>query len=443
MTQQSLSRRGLCYQRAVAMLMVIVIFLQSGCATTVPAPAQTRHQASVNPDKMVVVAGAGNPEIRLEGFVHGKVEGAAAAGGSTFVACASGLARGGGCSGAFCGAVVILWLGVCGVAGTVGGVVGAVTTPKASKIRTAEATLQSALDARTIQESLREQVVVAGSAAGVRLSTLTLEGAAAAAPRDYRPLRDAGVEHVLEVALAKVGTDGSGTNSPIALVMQAQVRMVRTADNTEVFSSTYDYSGKRLKLAEWSADQGKRLLDALQVGYEALGRQIYENVFLLYPFPDWNAHSGGMLVATFGLGPVYPLTRGQLSGDPFFSEYFEWKEVDSLRPTLAWQAFPRDSDRKASPSEMTRVTNVRYDLVIARERNQAADEVVYRREGLPEPRHALEILLRPDTHYLWSVRARFSLDGRERVTEWGSINYAARERVTAPSRWSYRFKTPL
>lgn len=442
MTPPLLSGLGSCYQRAVAVVLVIVMFLQSGCATTVPAPAQTRHQVSLSPEKMVVVAGAQNPEIRLEGFVHGKVEGAAAAGGSTFVACASGLAHGG-CSGAFCGAVVILWLGVCGVAGTVGGVVGAVTTPKASKIRSAEATLQSALDTRTIQESLREQVVVAGNAAGARLSTLTIDNAAATEARDYRPLRDAGVENVLEVALAKVGTDGSGINSPIALVMQAHVRIVRTADNTEVFSSTYDYSGKRRKLSEWSAEEGKPLLDALQVGYEALGRQIYDNVFLLYPFPDWNAHSGGLLVATFGLGPVYPATRGQLSGDPFFSEYFEWKEVDSIRPTLVWQAFPRDSDRKANPVDMTRVANVRYDLVIARERNQAADELVYRREGLSEPRHVLEISLRPDTHYLWSVRARFTLDGRERVTEWGSINYAARERVTAPSRWSYRFKTPL
>jgi hypothetical protein len=93
-------------------------------------------------------------------------------------------------------------------------------------------------------------------------------------------------------------------------------------------------------------------------------------------------------------------------------------------------------------TDMGRVKNVRYDLIIVRERNLAPAEVVYRREGLPEAHHALETSLSSGTHYFWTVRARFELDSRERVTEWGSTHYMARERYSAPSHLSYRFKTP-
>jgi len=40
------------------------------------------------------------------------------------------------------------------------------------------------------------------------------------------------------------------------------------------------------------------------------------------------------------------------------------------------------------------------------------------------------------------VRSRFDLDGRERLTEWSSAHYMARQGITAPSVFSYRFKTP-
>ena len=96
---------------------------------------------------------------------------------------------------------------------------------------------------------------------------------------------------------------------------------------------------------------------------------------------------------------------------------------------------------EAAPEEMGRVDNVRYDLVIAQERDFAPAEIIYRREGLPDSEHTIEIALSPDTRYYWTVRARFMLDGRERVSEWGSSHFEVREQWTAPSLLSYRFKT--
>lgn len=422
----------------IAVVTPVVISLLAGCASA-PVVPQTRYQTELG--RVAVVAGNHAPDISFKGFAHGKGEAALAGGGVTFLTCSAGLASGmGGCTGPFCGAVVILWLGVCGVAGTVGTVVSAVSAPKKKEVRSAETTMRSALDARTIQESLVHQVIAAAGEDD-HVVSLAVEGEADG-KWDYRPLADAGVQTVLEVTLVKVGTEGPGINTPVQLVMNAHARLVNTSDNRELFSADYDYGGKRLTISEWSANQGQALLLALQSGYADLGRHIYDNVFMLYPFPDRQAHMSGFLVATFGLEPRYPGIRGQLSGDRLLGAHFEWTVVDSIRPVISWEAFPRAGDRKVAPEDMARASNVRYDLIIARERNLAPDEVVYRREGLPEPRHQIETRLQPDARYFWTVRARFVLDGRERVTEWGATHFMARERMTAPSHWSYRFRTP-
>jgi len=52
------------------------------------------------------------------------------------------------------------------------------------------------------------------------------------------------------------------------------------------------------------------------------------------------------------------------------------------------------------------------------------------------------IALQPKTRYFWTMRARFELDGATRVTGWGSNHYMGRDSMTAPSRFSYRFRTP-
>ena len=91
---------------------------------------------------------------------------------------------------------------------------------------------------------------------------------------------------------------------------------------------------------------------------------------------------------------------------------------------------------------MKRVDKVRYDLVVAREQDLAPAEIIYQRNGLTSSMHKVETTLSPDTGYYWTVRARFELDGRERVTEWGSTHYKVREQWSAPSLLSYRFKTP-
>jgi hypothetical protein len=426
-------------QRAGAYALAFVFALMSGCAT-VPLPQSTRHQTALG--SVAVIAAPYEPEIAFEGFSRSKGEGAASAGGEAFLSCLSALGRSS-CSGFICGPVIIIWLGICGVAATAGGVAGAAATPGAEQVQAAEATLTKALEVATIQDSLRGQVESAALLKGALLASVPPASAPAAGKsQDYRPLAATGVETVLEVGLTRTGTSGHGINPPLQLSMDARARVISTGNNTEIFAADFTYLGERFTLSEWAANDGERLLRALRTGYETLGAHIHDNVFLLYPFPDRGVQSAGLLSAAFGLAPLYPLTRGQLTGDRIIGDRFEWTTVASSRPTLRWQAFPRAADIVAAPEDMGRVKNIRYDLIIAREHNLAPAEVVYRREGLPEAHHALETSLSSGTHYFWTVRARFELDSRERVTEWGSTHYMARERYSAPSHLSYRFKTP-
>lgn len=401
----------------------------------------TSHQNRLG--HVTVIALEQVPQLEFEGFVRGKGAGAVLGGGATFLQCVGGMA-GGGCTGSFCGAALVVMLGICGIAGLVGGVAGAATAPGTDQALTGEAVLARAFEVRTIQASVRQAVEDAASAAGVKLIRLPEEETrAVAAARDYRSLAVLGVDTVLETTLTKAGTAGSGLNDPSTAYMQVHVRLVDTASNAEKYANDYLYHGRRLDLAAWSADRGKPLIDELERGYRSLGTHIFENIFELYPLPDRERHSaGGALSSAFGLAPIFPPTRGTLTGDRIIGARFEWFAVDALRPHFRWEPFPRPGDIAAAPDDMGRVRNVRYELLIAREENMAPGEIVYRQDGLPSPEHELGRALRPGSRYFWTVRARFDLDGRSRVSEWGSTHFAVREKITAPSHYSYRFRTP-
>lgn len=419
--------------------MLVVVSLQGGCAAFTPRAPATDYQDTVG--RVAVVAGPRPPEIGLAGFVRGKGEGAARGSAETALACLGGVLRGG-CTGAFCGAALLLGLSVCGVAGVVGGVVGAAQAPAADTVRAAEAHMAAAAARETAQESLRARVESVLAGRGAAVLTLAPERTAAATQmRDYRSLAAEGVDTVLEASLIGVHLRGEGIEHPLLLSIDASVRLVRTADNREVLTTDYGYLGPREALAVWSEHEGRGLGEALEGGYRALAAHVHDSVFLLHPLPDRQPSSTGFPVGSLGLAPIAPHTPGPLALDADPADTRAWTAVDSLRPTLAWQRFPRDGDRQAAPEAMARVRDVRYDLVIAREHGLSPRSIVYRAEGLPQPVHRLEAPLDPGARYFWTVRARFTLDGRERVSEWGFVGPASGARLAAPSYLSYRFRT--
>ncbi|TNF08220.1 MAG: hypothetical protein EP323_01790 [Gammaproteobacteria bacterium] len=425
-------------RRPIIRFLVLVIALHTGCAMA-PHTLSTVHQGALG--NVAVVSTTQMPEISFKGFVHNKAEGALVGAGGTFVGCV-GLMGQGSCTGGICAAGMVLWLGVCAVSSVVGGTAGAVVSPAGEETRSAEQAMVSALDAKTIQDSLRIQVEQAAEYVDYFLMPLSPQVMdRVQQQRDYRQLAAEGVDAVLEVSLTKVGTRNGGFDPPLRLYMEAQAHLVSTADNRDLMSEDYLYTGPSMKLEGWSANNAEQLLKAIETGYEELGTHIFDMSFRLYPFPDRGPHKAGFMGVSFGLAPLEPPTRGAMTGDEFIGAHFEWTEVKSYSPTLRWQAFPREEDLEIAPDDMARVSNIRYDLIVAEESNMAPGKVVYRRYGLLLASHTVGVTLKRKTRYFWTVRARFELDGRERVTEWSSTHYESRLGRTAPSIYSYRFRT--
>jgi hypothetical protein len=179
------------------------------------------------------------------------------------------------------------------------------------------------------------------------------------------------------------------------------------------------------------------------------------------PFAAATLVSAGCAVqaTVSGFRPVYPEVTASFQNAP---DVLDWTRVDSLQPTLRWQAFPGEHQQFAG-GQVTRfvtvdpasVRDVSYDLRIWTVRGRAPGDLVYEIDGLAEPSHKPERPLKPDTEYYWSVRARFTLDGQPRASEWSLSQLpcppaygvecargVARQTGRIPPLNHYRFKTP-
>lgn len=416
-----------------AYMAALVCGFQCACA---PIPVSTtEHQTELG--KVAIVSATVSPTITLKGYAGGKGEGAAVGSLEGIVSCMQ--------PGFYAGPLAPLIFIVCLPFGAVGGAaVGGVDAQGTEEVQTSEKTVVTAMHTDAMQEALREQVELAALRNGTSVVAVTpasLESLRR--DKDYRLLSSAGVDTALEVGMTKVGTAGGGINPPLSLEMEAHVRLVRTIDNTEIMSSHYTHSCGNLKLAEWAANQGEQMVVALKSEYEILGGHIYDDIFLLYPFPDQKRHQESFWREryTWGLAAIYPPSDNIRNA----------KDIEELQPTLRWQAFPRETDIAVAPEDMKKVDNVRYDLILAKEKNFAPLQISYRRDNLTTPTHRIESSLDPQSGYFWAVRARFTLDGRERVTEWSAtfnpnINFSEVELKhnarASPSRYSYAFRTP-
>jgi hypothetical protein len=168
-----------------------------------------------------------------------------------------------------------------------------------------------------------------------------------------------------------------------------------------------------------------------------------------------------------GFKPISPKLK---MGGPLEGAVISWPQVESLNPTLAWQPFPgthevpavalqmKDIPRTSKyidvenglipfrrwqfiEADLTRVSDVRYDLRIWEVQGKRKGDLVYDRKRLETTSHRIAKRLKPDTKYLWTVRARFLLDGNPRVSEWSIMMHAAPPARRPPGYpeecWSY------
>jgi hypothetical protein len=132
-----------------------------------------------------------------------------------------------------------------------------------------------------------------------------------------------------------------------------------------------------------------------------------------------------------GLRPEYPPVEKRT-----FALFADFVEVDSLQPTFRWEGFPRSEDFFAGS-----VRDITYELRIWTMIPGEEGKLRYARSGLKVPYHTLDEPLEPSSKYLWSIRARFTIDGSQRVTEWGLAGNVLRNEAV-PNKSCFRFVTP-
>mgnify|MGYP003694145481 CR=1 FL=1 len=193
-----------------------------------------------------------------------------------------------------------------------------------------------------------------------------------------------------------------------------------------------DKLGPALALNNWMANHAARFSEEAVQATQRLAEAIVTDYFLTYHFPErvlsgvtmdvhlkglraWSPQeylgmpAGGVFGPSIGdedIQAKYPTDEFLVSlSSPIPNEFrITAQRSDSLQPTLKWESFPG--------------TNVTYELKMWRSGRLGPEAVVYSRANIEQDSHKIEVTLEPSTLYYWSVRAHFSENGRDRITDW-------------------------
>ena len=285
----------------------------------------------------------------------------------------------------------------------------------------------------------------------------------------YKPqAKDA--DAVLEVSLRSVVMLGAGTTSIVTrgnnellagLVATTQVRLI-DARNPRVMGDfeVRQFSGFA-PLEDWMATRGGRMDDALEQVNRRLAADIVDLALREYtpPEPGNSGEVRIMEVDTRDLAirdywyPIHslrPVSVRPARTNPFNKRRprygamgaFTPATVDSNPPTLEWERFPRGYAWAPESADAAGISGVTYEMRLYNALRHyvsgngdflSPERVVYERTGLREPVHRPETELEPCAVHFWTARARFTLDGRVRVTPWMSVG---------ASRSAIAFATP-
>jgi hypothetical protein len=214
----------------------------------------------------------------------------------------------------------------------------------------------------------------------------------------------------------------------------------------------YRYVSEYLSASEWTLNSAENLKATAREGYRRIAEAIIDDLLLIQDFSaTLSGHHGsgsryafGNEISLYAPIPISPRPTDRCGWDclagTFGSLIFE--RLDSLRPKFFWEISGQLANGiaigKGSSNEP-----VVYDFRIYRASlfsgkiqkleiegvtpTSWANEtlaywtdgrLVYRKDRIGTNHHKLDQDLDKCTHYLWTVRARFNIDGYPRATEW-------------------------
>jgi hypothetical protein len=222
----------------------------------------------------------------------------------------------------------------------------------------------------------------------------------------------------IEVAITRWGLAGGVGSDPLTgFFVEASYRVARWPDGATVVQRRFLEGGPQRPVSDWTRGNAALLSKAMDVTLSRVAEAVVDGAFRVH---DFHVEKASVVRGLCGLKPVSPPSLFRFG--PYESGA---AQVASLLPRFTWEAFPARGDiADAAARILQRVSEIRYDLRVWKDEQGGAGDVVYERTGLVLPAknsvvsHTLEMPLSAESSYLWSVRARFRLDGEERVTRW-------------------------
>jgi hypothetical protein len=468
-------------------LSLVAVLLSFGCmaesARSFRAPIDESVRTSVR--SVTVVPADFQPETNVVAFAKGRGEGAgkgAATGAVDGAAYFSAVALSGGPFGAMLMPLMAAFGAATGA--VAGGVIGGVQAMSADDARRAEGSVDDAVKDLNIQGRFAGSLAAAlPRVAAVRTTVTRDVGPSTRDERpEYRALAGPDAGLVIETSIRDLGfASGKKILDPkISFFMTAFVRVVEPQGGKELYGRTMVFRGPPRTVEQWAQDDAYSLKREFDRAYTALAESITDELFLVHEFrldPISPADTQCMLrpyasvTTVLSIEPVDPLLPRMGAGQA----RLRFASVASLQPVLQWESFPRDKDREYDGTGiLSRLSKVTYDVRLWKGHDDHPDELIYERSGLVLPEqvrkvrdepvmqgleppvrqeryveHCIETVLEPGAEYYWTVRARFKLDGRTRVTRWSFSRIPWQNgpdpcvEVLAPPDHYYRFVTPV
>jgi len=277
--------------RRVALLLVAVALL-AGCAgpttTSRLLPPPPGEDIRLGLAKVALASGRFPPKFDIvDGPAKGAGQGAARG-----ALLGAAYTIGGGALAGPIGLVASTFLAPVGAVG--GSIVGSVTAESAAKVEERMAAVGRNLSALKIQDDLLNRVAETGREQTTGTFTV-LAGRGPLTPDEriqYRSLVTDGFRTVLEMSVVELSLRGrtAEIDPSLTLAMTVKTRLVRVADEAELYRNSVTYSGGRGRtLAEW-LDEAELLRIELERATGIVAEKIVDEVFLLVPFPSNGKH---------------------------------------------------------------------------------------------------------------------------------------------------------
>ena len=421
----------------------------SGCATMSEgnSPLYSVDRAADYPVK--IVAATFVPTIEIEIALSGKADGALKGAGRGIAECSPSLA-----AGPF---APFIFVPCAMLTGAVLASIGAWTAAPKSEIDPIQMASQND-HGKMAQERLAEKARI--YLADISEKLISRAGPEVIGPKstsdrpEYRPLSHAARGSLLELSLLSIRYEGTGKDGDlVCLRMVARGRKIDAATGTVIDALDYSRTIECQTVAQWLTEGGLRFSTALENGYRILTENLVDKLYLIY-YPPWRERGTAKperQVPEYILAPVTPrapemyLDFRSMTGKA--KHKLGWGgmhfvDVDSLTPLLSWEAFPRPFDMPAGG-----FTNITYDVRIyigsvLKHMVVEPGTLLHEVTGLVEPHYSMAIPLQPCSHYFWTVRTRFNLNGTRRLTEWAGAYYTAGGEVSPSHIFYYPFRTP-